>query len=313
MVDRDLRIEFMNPSAGRLLEQAAVDSVLPDPWPELSLRALASSLFTGQPTPGPHVVGAGELRIEVEGVPAPDSQSAIVILEDVTEREQLRQTERRFVENAAHELRTPLAAIVSMIEVLESGAKDDPVARDRFLRHLRSNSERLSRLAMSLLVLARIQTGQEKPHLDLVPARELLEEVAAELEPANMVGVEVDADPQLAVVADHDLVFHALANIASNAVKHTREGRIVFEAHDLGSTTELEIRDTGAGMTPEQARHAFDRFYSSGGRNTEGFGLGLAIAEEAIRVLGGTIELDSKQDAGTRVRIRLPSARLVKA
>jgi signal transduction histidine kinase len=318
VVDRDLRIDFMNTSAKRLLklgDPREPDEPLPDPWPDFSLRELAASVFTGLATDGAQIVDTGERTLSVEGVAAAELPSAILILDDVTTRERLRETERRFVENAAHELRTPLAAIVSMIEVLESGAKDDPPIRDRFLGHLQSSSERLSRLTLSLLVLARIQTGQEQAHFDLVPARPLLEEVAAELEPAETVEIEVDADPKVAMLADRDLVFHALSNVASNAVKHTSEGQISFVARDLGSTTELAVRDTGTGMTREEAAQAFERFYGSGSRDGDsgGFGLGLAIAQEAVHALGGTIELESEPDVGTCVRIRVPSARLVKS
>ena len=314
VVDRELRLVYANPAARRLLgtdDGVRVGEPLSDCWPGFSLRELASSLFTRSPTAGAHLVEAGEHVICVEGLTAAHVPTAILLLDDVTERERARRSESRFIENAAHELRTPLAAIVSVIDALESGAKDVPDTRDRFLAHIREQSTRLSRLATSLLVLARIQTGQERPRLDLVPVKPLLQELARGLVPQGTVTIEVNASDSDAVLADRDLLYQALENVAANAIKHTREGTIAIEARDLGRSVEIEVADTGGGMGPDDVRDAFDRFHRDKRRENEGFGLGLAIADEAMQAMGGTIALDSVPDVGTRVRITLPSAKLV--
>lgn len=314
VVDRKLRIVYINPAARRLLgTDAAIHAgePLPDPWDQFSIRSVAELLFTRRPEGGRQIVETGDQVLCIEGLYAGGASSATLLLEDVTERERLRQAERRFVENAAHELRTPLAAIVSVVDALESGAKENPAIRDRFLAHIRAHSERLVRLATALLTLARFQTGREQPRLDLVPLEPLLNEVAARITPARGVSVDVEVPDHLAVLTNADLLDHALENVAANAAKHTREGAIVFAARDLGPTVEIELSDTGVGMKRTEVAHAFDRFYRSPARDSEGFGLGLAIADEAVQALGGTIELDSKPGAGTRVRIGLPSARLV--
>ena len=98
--------------------------------------------------------------------------------------------------------------------------------------------------------------------------------------------------------------------MAENSAKHTRAGEIVLEARENGNTTVLEIRDTGTGMTDEERARAFQRFYRSS-NGTDGFGLGLAIAQEAVHAIGGTIELESKAGVGTRVRLALPRARIL--
>jgi signal transduction histidine kinase len=196
------------------------------------------------------------------------------------------------------------------MDVLESGAKDIPEVRDRFLKHIRVHSERLSQLATSLLVLARLQTGVEQPHLTLVPIRPLLEEIAGRLDPAHGVEVSVQAAPEIGTLADRDLLWQAIANVAENSAKHTRRGQIVLEARENGATTEIEIRDTGPGMTDEERARAFHRFYRAS-NGTDGFGLGLAIAEEAAHAIGGTIELESELGTGTRVRVAVPSAKII--
>lgn len=314
VIDPELRLVYVNPAARRLLGGnvgGRPGEPLPDCWPDFSLRDLAASLFTRSPGAGPHLVDAGGRVICVEGLSAAHTPTATLLLDDVTERERARRSERRFIENAAHELRTPLAAIVSVIDALESGAKEVPETRDRFLAHIREQSARLSRLATSLLVLARIQTGQERPRLDLVPVEPLLKELASGLAPPPKVTVEVSAPKDVAVLADRDLLCQALENITANAIKHTREGKIVLEARDLGRSVEIVITDTGRGMKPDLVQLAFDRFHRAAAPEDEGFGLGLSIADEAVRALGGRIELDSVPKVGTRARITLPSAKLV--
>src|SRR5207247_4131209 len=153
----------------------------------------------------------------VEGVPAYAAETAILIVDDVTERERARESEREFVENAAHELRTPLAAIVSVMDVLEGGAKDIPETRDRFLKHIRVHSERLSRLATSLLVLARLQTGVEQPRLTVVPVRPLPEEIAGRLDPPRGVERLARAPGHTGAPADRGPPHRASAAVAANA------------------------------------------------------------------------------------------------
>jgi two-component system phosphate regulon sensor histidine kinase PhoR len=310
LVDRALLIEYANPAAGSLLGAVGRGEPVPDPWADFSLPSLAASLFAPSPPSPGNLVRTGERILWIEGVPPSEAETAILIVEDVTERDRARRSEREFVENAAHELRTPLAAIVSVMDVLDSGAKDIPEVRDRFLKHIRVHSERLSRLARSLLVLARLQTGAEQPRLTVVPVRSLLEEIAGSLDPAPGVEVTVRSSAETGTLADGELLYRAIANVAENSAKHTQTGEIVLESREEANTTVIEIRDTGPGMTDEERARAFQRFYRSS-NGTDGFGLGLAIAEEAVLAIGGRIELESKAGAGTRVRVALPSARIV--
>jgi signal transduction histidine kinase len=310
LVDAKLMIEYANPAASRLLGVGSIGDPLPEPWPEFSLRRFAEGLFGADPPAGGTLVEKDDRFLWIEGLPPSAAEDAILIVEDVSQRERARRNEREFVENAAHELRTPLAAIVSVMDVLESGAKDIPEARDRFLKHIRVHSERLSRLARSLLVLARLQTGAEQPRLTAVHVRPLLEEIAGRLDPASGVDVSVRSSAEIGVLADRELLERAIGNVAENSAKHTRTGEIVLEARQRGATTEVQIRDTGPGMSDEERTRAFQRFYRSS-NGTDGFGLGLAIAQEAVHAIDGTIELESKADRGTRVRITLPSARML--
>jgi signal transduction histidine kinase len=138
---------------------------LPEVWLGFPLRRFAAGLFeSGERVVEARFVGRGvEQVFEVTGIPAAGSEAALLVLTDVSERERRLRAEREFVENAAHELRTPLAAITSAIERLQAGAREVPERRDRFLGHIQHESNRLNRLASSLLVLARAQTRGEEP------------------------------------------------------------------------------------------------------------------------------------------------------
>jgi len=311
VIDRHLHVVFANPAARRLLpnEGLRLGEMIGDPWPVHSLREIAESLFSRRPVVGRRVVEVGDRAYAVEGLTSSDRETGTLVIADVTKDVTMRRAEREFVENAAHELRTPVAAIISVVDALESGGKNDAAVLDQFLSHIRRQADRLARLATSLLLLRRMQEGMDQPHLDLIPAKPLLEEVAAELDTHAGVAVHVNATPELAMLCDRDLLRQAIDNVASNAARHTREGEIVLAAREAGGETELEIRDTGTGMSAEDVSQAFVRFHRSQGSG--GMGLGLAIAKEAVEALGGRIELESTLDAGTRVRMRLPSARLL--
>jgi two-component system phosphate regulon sensor histidine kinase PhoR len=231
------------------------------------------------------------------------------VLDDLTEQERRELAEREFVSNAAHELRTPLTTIIGAVEVLQAGAKENPLERDRFLAHIEREAARLARLAYALLALARAHAGEERPRLEPTPLEPLLREVAADLRPYDGVAVDIECKPDLSAHANRDLLEQALRNLGENAAKHTPSGRVVLRAYSAGRHVRIEVEDTGVGMSSETQRHVFDRFYR-GHRDPEGFGLGLAIVRQAVRSLDGRIELDSAPGEGTRVRIVLERAQV---
>jgi signal transduction histidine kinase len=314
VVDRELTVDYVNPAAARLL--APLDPPLQgEPLPadsaEVPLRAFARRLFHEGAARSNLLAVVGERAVSVHGVPPDGSETVVLVLEDVTERERLRIAEHEFVENAAHELRTPLAAIVSVVDVLDSGAKDDPDTRDRFLAHLRAHSERVARLSTSLLALARVHTGQQEPRFELVPVTPMLEQIVHDLRPRPGVDIVVRASDKIAALTDPELLHHALYNVAANAVKNTPSGEIALEARVAGQEIELEIRDSGRGMSREDLERAFDRFHRARDSAGNGFGLGLSIAKDAIEAVGGTIALESEPGEGVRASITLPGARIL--
>ncbi len=311
-VDKELRVEFANSQARDLFGGSAVEAgarVL-QTWHGFALTAFSSELFE----PGASVSHA---RVEAEGstfavvgIPASESGTAVLVIADVSEQERRDRAEREFVSNAAHELRTPLQTILGAVEVLNAGAKDHPEERDRFLAHIDREAMRLAKLSRSLLVLARAQTREEKPRVGGLELAPLLTEIAADLHPQDGVEVEVRCPPDLAVVADRDLLEQALSNLAANAATHTPAGRIVIDAASVDAETALvEVKDTGRGIAPDKRDRIFERFYRGNGRAGDGFGLGLPIAREAVRAVGGTLELESRPGVGTTARVTLAKVR----
>ena len=256
--------------------------------------------------------------VEINSGPIRDGTDRIVaavsVFRDVTLAEQRAQAEREFVSNAAHELRTPLAAIIGAVEVLQAGAKDSVEERDRFLAHLERQCRRLERLANALLTLARVQTGTEATRLDMVELRPLLEEVAQTLHPAPRVSVEVECAEEVAVFANRELLEEALLNLGWNAAKYTTSGTIALSATEpeLGFV-EVAVRDTGRGMTRRDRERAVERFYRGDDDAKDGFGLGLAIVAAAAQAMGSELEIDSARGRGTTVRMKLRAGRVVTA
>jgi signal transduction histidine kinase len=307
-VGRDLRIQFANAEARHTLgvESLAEGDALPEPWHDFPLSTFAAGLFES-PEAVERRVAAGEKTYVVLGVPGGDSDSAVLVFEDVSAREALERAEREFVTNAAHELRTPLAAMTTSIEVLQAGAKKKAKERDLFLGHIERECARLRRLAHALLVLARAQTGRHPPHRGAVEVRSVLEEVRSGLEDAGRTEVVVECPVELTIVTDRDLLEQTIWNLGANAAKYANGGRVVLAARARPGGTELEVRDEGPGIPLAERRRVFERFYRAGERDSEGFGLGLAIVQQAVQALGGTVALTTAPGGGTSARITLPT------
>jgi signal transduction histidine kinase len=230
----------------------------------------------------------------------------VCTVEDLTERLQRQRADSEFITNAAHQLRTPITAIATAVEVLQSGAKNSPDERDRFLGHIERQTERLVRLVRAMLTLSRAERGDVGPVLGLVPLQPVLRSLVMELPAKPGVAIELACAATAAVVADEALLTEAFANLIGNALDHTDVGAVrilVREELDPPVVT-IEIVDTGTGMAPAELDRVFERF-RRGTRGGDGAGLGLSIAKAAIVVQGGTLELESTQGRGTTARVRL--------
>jgi signal transduction histidine kinase len=240
---------------------------------------------------------------------APIAGGTVCTIEDLTGRVRRERADREFMANAAHQLRTPITAIATAIEVLQGGAKDMPETRDRFLGHIERQTERLVRLVRAMLTLSRAERGDVGPPLGLVPLQPVLRGLVEEMPAKRGVAIGLDCAATAAVVADEALLTEALANLIVNALEHTEAGAVhigVREEADMSAVV-IEIVDTGAGIAAAEVDRVFERFHR-GASDRDGAGLGLSIAKAAIAAQGGTLELESTEGSGTIVRVRLSAA-----
>jgi two-component system sensor histidine kinase BaeS len=215
---------------------------------------------------------------------------------------------RDLMADIAHELRTPLTVIQGRLE----GLLDGVYPRDeRQLGELLDETRILSRLIDDLRTLALSEAGtltlQKEPADIGALATDAVRAVAAQAS-ARGVTIVADAPPGLAAVeVDPVRVREVIGNLLANALRHTPGGgSIDVSVRQIAETIEIEVRDTGEGMTPDDLAHAFDRFHK--GAASRGSGLGLTIARNLVRAHGGDVALATELGRGTTVRVSLPCA-----
>jgi two-component system, OmpR family, sensor kinase len=223
---------------------------------------------------------------------------------------------RQFVGDASHELRTPLTSIRGFAELYRQGAVTEAEATADLLRRIEDEATRMGLLVDDLLLLARLD--QERP-IATEPV-ELDDVVTAAVEAARAVApervIELDiSDAEYVVLGDEPRLRQVVTNLVDNALRHTPaessvEVRLCRTARDDRSWVELEVRDHGPGLSPEQADRVFERFYrtdSARNRNTGGTGLGLAIVAGVVGRHEGIAEVDSAPGEGATFRVLLPA------
>jgi two-component system phosphate regulon sensor histidine kinase PhoR len=239
--------------------------------------------------------------------------AAAVTVDDVTHRHTREESDRQFIVNSAHQLRTPITAIASALAALEAGAKNSAPELEHFLGHIERGTERMVRLVESLLTLARLDRGGDAPALTVVPVRPMLQQAASEADPPKGVRMRVDAPADIGAVTNRGLLLEVVVNLVTNAIAHTPSGQIVLRAQrdEAEMKTWIEVSDSGPGVPVEKRPLIFDRFYRASD-GTKGAGLGLAIARDVMRVLHGSVEIvDTPPGEGATFRLTLPGARIL--
>lgn len=257
-------------------------------------------------------IGAEDLSLRL---PTPASEDELGRLTSAFNRmiERLERSfaqQQRFTADASHELRSPLAAIRSLAEVALSSPRDAVYAR-RVFASICGESERLTHLVESLLVLARADQGQPltvrsvEVNDILLDAAERVSAVSRE-QGVHLSVVTAD-DEQL--VGDSDWLTQLLVNLLHNAIRHTpRGGRVTLSAQRTRDAIVLRVADTGDGIAPEHLPRIFDRFYradAARSRATGGFGLGLAICQWIVKAHHGELTVTSVVGRGTTFEARL--------
>lgn len=318
MMDADGRVVVSNPSANDMLsamsasgEQNTLQSLR-----EGFSRTLADGTERREEVPlaGGKVARAIYSPVRSE---AGEILGIVVILHDITELRRLAELKSEFVSNVSHELKTPIASIKGLAEILLDGALEEPDGR-RFLASIQREVDRMARLVKDLLSLSKIESGvvrMESRPFDLAALVDEVTEGYSERTQAQEVRIETDAGtpdlPEIWALGDRDRIEQVLVNLLDNALRYSPTGsriRIrVRTSDDL--TCRVDVQDEGPGIPPGELEKIFNRFYrvdKARSREQGGTGLGLAIARQIVERLHGRIWAVSDGHDGSRFSFTLP-------
>jgi len=219
----------------------------------------------------------------------------------------------RFVSDAAHELKTPLAILRSYLETLETDLSTglNPEQRE-FLLAATVGAQRLQTLVEALLDLAAMEAGHAAFRLEAVSARSLLHTVARELLPsARQMDVTLEvtsSDDDLTLRADFERLLQVVRNLVDNGIKYGRRGgKVTLSCREVEERGLIVVEDTGVGVPADVLPNIFEEFVRGAGQEkVHGAGLGLAIVRRLVQAMGGRVWAESKEHQGSRFSVELP-------
>jgi two-component system phosphate regulon sensor histidine kinase PhoR len=310
-VTRDQRVQWMNGPMERLTRAtvgAPVASVVRDP----DVLAAIEGAFTEDAVRHTQATSLAQGRTFLVTAAPLHGGGVVAVLHDATELERVEKTRRDFIANVSHELRTPLTSIQGFAETL----LDQPAMAEggrEFVEIIRKNAARMSRLTEDLLVLARVESGEQPFNFRASSPGALLEDaVQGFREKAKAAGFEINVRnlATIPVHADADAIHQVFSNLIDNALKYG-SSPIEVGARDSEDGVEFYVRDSGPGIASEHLPRLFERFYRvdrARSRESGGTGLGLAIAKHIVRAHGGSIHVSSELNHGSTFSFTLPAA-----
>lgn len=219
--------------------------------------------------------------------------------------------QNQFVSDASHELRTPISVIQGYANLLDRWGKDDKEVLEESISSIKSEAENMKELVEKLLFLARSDKHTQKIEKQPFMMDELIEEILRETKLIDISHhIESDYNEKFTLFADRKLVKEALRIFIDNSIKYTpEEGTIKVDSYVKSTTAVVTIGDTGIGISENDLPNIFNRFYRADKSRTKssgGTGLGLSIAKWIIENHNGKIDVWSKLDIGTVIRVELP-------
>ncbi|HVT29896.1 MAG TPA: ATP-binding protein [Lacipirellulaceae bacterium] len=353
-VDTRQRIVLANEAAGRLFDFRP-STVEGRPLLEVIRNhalheAVTVVLSTGEPQrfeasrTGPPAMC---VDIHVQPLPGEPCPGVVLVIHDTTTLRRLESIRREFVANVSHELKTPLSSIKAYTETLRNGAIHDPETSQRFLARIEEQAERLHRLIMDMLMLARIESDHQVFEIVTVDVADVIKSClenhrnAAEAKQISMLadpnGDGAQAATACRVRADREALREILDNLLDNAIKYTPKGGRVGLSWSCGSRSEergarsenvalntepqtsdgqdrvvrISVHDSGIGIKPEDQERIFERFYrvdKARSRELGGTGLGLSIVKHLAQSMHGTVGVESDVGKGSTFTVELPAA-----
>jgi len=273
-----------------------------------------------QQTEGSAMLNGGEQSLNVTLRRFGDERQgrmSLLVLQDVTERLRMERMRRDFVANVSHEIRSPLTVLSGFLETLEQ-LELSVEERQRSLRLMRQQADRMQLLVTDLLTLARLEGAPKPPPDDWLPLAQLLQRCYADAQAAaqghHQLSIDV-VDGQQQIAGAESEWLSAFGNLIGNALRYTPAGgtvHIAWRVLDDGRG-EFSVLDTGPGIAAEHIPRLTERFYrvdSSRSRDTGGTGLGLAIVKHIAQRHGAELVISSQPGQGSQFRIRLPAHRV---
>jgi two-component system phosphate regulon sensor histidine kinase PhoR len=245
----------------------------------------------------------------------------LISFRDLSEQDRLARMRADFVANASHELRTPLASLRGFVETLQGAAKDDAQARERFLKVMSEQAERMTRLIDDLLSLSRVEMREHLPLSERVDLNDAVTHVIQALQPiAAKAGTEIEfhglRGPAI-VRGDRDEIVQVFQNLVQNAIKYGKPSghidvRVTREAAGGGRPARFiaAVADDGPGIAPQHLPRLTERFYrvsAVASREKGGTGLGLAIVKHILNRHRGELSITSKVGEGSTFAVELPA------
>ncbi len=244
------------------------------------------------------------------------NRMADTLVDNMKEVQKADKLRRELVANVSHDLRSPIASIQGYLETIQ--IKGDSIGKEELREYFQTvlnNTQKLNRLIDDLFELSKLDAEEVTPNLENISMAELVQDLVQQFKPiADKKGVRIKAvfpeDPHSLIEADMRLMNRAITNLIDNAIAHTPEGgEVTVSSIQSGKDLVLEISDNGTGIPEEDIPFIFDRFYqvNKSRTNSNGAGLGLAIAQKIFRLHGTEMIVKSTQNEGTTFRISMPS------
>jgi two-component system phosphate regulon sensor histidine kinase PhoR len=337
-LDRNRQVVAANAAAGKLFGGAITGrnllAFLRHP-PLVDAVEACEAGRTTEPVALPESQGrSGQRRLvaRLQAIRPPMAGAAVMVLiEDTTAAERALTLRRDFVANVSHELKTPIAALLGFIETLMGPARDDPLARQRFLGIMRGEAERMNRLVSELLSLSRIEMNEHQPPSGRADLGNILKTVRDSLTlkvEQRQLKLTFPGLAELPTIpGDPDELTQAIQNLVDNAIKYSPDGgevRVEFQRIDdpiacreklqgirsPKAMIALSVSDQGEGIAKEHIPRLTERFYrvdAARSRELGGTGLGLAIVKHIVNRHRGSLDIESEPGTGSTFTLFMPA------